>query len=210
MKYHNIKYLISKLIYKIQIPSCKGCEFAPNVKILPKTNLLNVKVGKYTYIGANNSMQDVEIGAFCSIGSYVSIGGGLHPMDIPSTSPVFYESSNCFRSKKFLFSNDISYPQIKTKIGNDVWIGDKVYIRAGVIVGDGAVIGANSVVTKDVPPYAIVAGCPAKILRYRFEEEAIKKMLNLKWWEWDDKKISENRLSFASIDKLLGNNPSKV
>ena len=200
-----IKYLFSKLIYKLQIPSCRNCEFAPNVKVFPRTNLLNVRVGKYTYIGANNSMQDVEIGAFCSIGSYVSIGGGTHPLETPSTSPVFYESSNCFKNKDFLFADNVSYPQVKTKIGNDVWIGDKVYIRAGVVVGDGAVIGANSVVTKDVPPYAIVAGCPARILRFRFDKEIVDKLLHLKWWEWDDEKISNNRTSFASVDKLLNN-----
>lgn len=198
-----IKYLFSKFIYKLQIPSCRNCELASNVKVFPRTNLLNVKVGKYTYIGANNSMQNVEIGAFCSIGSYVSIGGGVHPLETPSTSPVFYEPSNCFKNKAFLFGDNVSYPQVKTKIGNDVWIGDKVYIRAGVTVGDGVVIGANAVVTKDVPPYAIIAGCPAKILRYRFDEETIAILLSLKWWDWSDEIISENRLSFASVEDLI-------
>ena len=201
MKYPNIKYLISKFIYKLQIPSCKNCEFASHVKVLPKSNLLNVKVGKYSYIGANNSMQNVEIGAFCSFGSYVAAGGGVHPMTRPATSTIFYDPNNCFKTKSFINNSDVL--QQKTVIGNDVWIGDNVYIKAGVKIGDGVIIGAHSVVTHDVPPYAIVVGVPARIIKYRFNEEIINKFLVEKWWEWDTKDIISKKEFLSSVEKFM-------
>ena len=80
--------------------------------------------------------------------------------------------------------------QPKTIIGNDVWIGDQCFIKAGVKVGDGAVIGAHAVVTHDVPPYAIVGGVPARVIRYRFDEETINSLLNSEWWNLNDKDLS--------------------
>lgn len=197
----SLKYLFSKLIYKFQIPSCRNCEFASHVKVLPKTNLLNVKVGKYTYIGANNSMQNVEIGSFCSIGSYVAAGGGIHPMDRPATSTIFYDPNNCFRTKLFINNSDVIQP--KTIIGNDVWIGDNVYIKAGVNVGDGVIIGAHSVVTHDVPPYAIVAGVPARIIKYRFNDDIITKFLAEKWWDWETEDIIKKKELLSAVDKFM-------
>ncbi len=81
-------------------------------------------------------------------------------------------------------------------IGNDVWIASHVVIGSGATIGDGAVIGANSVVLGTVPPYAIVAGSPAKLLRYRFEEHIVDRLISLKWWEWDDERILRNRELF--------------
>lgn len=198
-----LKYLFAKFIYYLQIPSCRDCEFADHVKVYPRTNLVRVKAGRYTYIGVNNSMQDVEIGAFCSIGSYNAIGGGVHPMDQPSTSPVFYEKENCFKQPDFLYGDGVTLEQPKTTIGNDVWIGDQCFIKAGVKVGDGAVVGAHAVVTHDVPPYAIVAGNPARVLRYRFKEEEIAALLQLKWWEWSDEEIKKNKSRFRSVETLI-------
>ena len=123
-------------------------------------------------------------------------------MNQPSTSPVFYDKDNCFGQPDFLYAEGITLEQPKTIIGNDVWIGDQCFIKAGVKVGDGAVIGAHAVVTHDVPPYAIVAGNPAKILRYRFSEEEISALLQTKWWEWSDEEIKKNRSKFSSVDSL--------
>lgn len=78
-----------------------------------------------------------------------------------------------------------------TTIGNDVWIGHGVTIKTGITVGDGAVIGSGSVVTKDVPPYSVVAGVPARVLRYRFDDNTIDALQKLRWWEWDDEKLTE-------------------
>ena len=86
-------------------------------------------------------------------------------------------------------------------IGNDVWIGDGAFIKNGVTIGDGAIIGARAVVTKDIPPYAIVVGVPAKILKYRFSEQIIDRLLNTKWWNLDDSIIK--KLPYYDIDKCL-------
>jgi len=196
-----LKYYLSKLIYHLQIPSTKNCTIDRTAVICPRTNLINVAVGRYSYVGANNSMQNVEIGSFCSIGSYVAVGG-KHPLDRPSTSPVFYDKGNCFKKVDFIDEGCEPYEQPLTVIGNDVWIGDKVFINAGIKVGDGAVLGANSVVTHDVPAYAIVAGAPARIIRYRFDEDTIIKLLELKWWNWSDDRIKRNKRQFISINNL--------
>jgi acetyltransferase-like isoleucine patch superfamily enzyme len=87
-----------------------------------------------------------------------------------------------------------------TNIGNDVWIGDKVIVIGGITIGDGAVVGAGAVVTHDVPPYAIVAGVPAKVIKYRFDDEKIRKLLDLKWWDWSEEEIKQNREFFISGD----------
>ena len=91
-----------------------------------------------------------------------------------------------------------------TTIGNDVWIGMDVMVLSGVKIGDGAVIGARSVIASDVPPYSVVAGGPAQILRYRFSNEQIKKLLEIAWWNWPTPKIIENMTYFYSdIDTFL-------
>lgn len=84
-------------------------------------------------------------------------------------------------------------------IGSDVWIGANVTVRPGVRIGDGAIVGANSVVTGDIPPYAIYAGCPARLIRYRFTEEEIEKLLKMKWWEQDEQWIRDNIERFKDI-----------
>lgn len=189
MNYLNkIKYYFSKAVSHIQIASLRECEIDKTARICSKCNLINVKMGRYSYMSINNTVNNTSIGAFCSIGSFCTIGGGYHPTDRASTSPAFYDSDNIFKSNNFIhISNSVYQPF--TTIGNDVWIGDMAFIRAGVTIGDGAVIGAHSVVTKDVPPYAVIAGVPAKILRYRFKKETIKILLESKWWNWPENKL---------------------
>lgn len=195
-----LKYYLSKLIYYLQIPSIRDCKLAKHTRVLPRCNLIRVEMARYSYIGTNTIVSDTKIGAFCSIGSSCSIGGGVHPTDRVSTSPVFYDSSNCFREKNYISAdsrNPVKQPQ--TIIGNDVWIGENVFVSAGVNIGDGAVIGAHAVITKDVPPYAIVAGVPAKILRYRFDEATIKELMATQWWEWSEEKLAENKEWFSKV-----------
>ena len=195
-----LKYYLSKLIYYLQIPSIRDCKLAKHTRVLPRCNLIRVEMARYSYIGTNTIVSDTKIGAFCSIGSSCSIGGGVHPTDRVSTSPVFYDSSNCFKEKNYISAdsrNPVKQPQ--TIIGNDVWIGENVFVSAGVNIGDGAVIGAHAVITKDVPPYAIVAGVPAKVLRYRFDEATIKELMATQWWEWSDEKLAENKDWFSKV-----------
>lgn len=196
----DVKYLFGKFIQKIQIPTMKNCDIHPTAKVCQRSNLIDVSMGRYSYMGAANSVRNTKIGAFCSIASYCAIGGGDHPLEFVSTSPVFLKGRNIF-GKNFCSLDFEDAAQVQ--IGNDVWIGEGVFISGGVVIGDGAVVGAHSVVTKNVPPYAIVAGTPARLLRYRFDEKVISRLEKLKWWDWDDEEISRCSNCFADPEALI-------
>jgi acetyltransferase-like isoleucine patch superfamily enzyme len=129
----------------------------------------------------------LRIGKYCSISTHVIIFlGSEHRTDWVSTYPFPFLWKEARSIKGHPFSKgDVT-------IGNDVTIGYNVTILSGVSIGDGAAIGTGSVVTKDIPPYAIAAGNPARVLRYRFDEETIRKLLQIKWWDWSDEKVKEN------------------
>lgn len=164
-------------------------------------------VGKYTYGNPNviweSSGAKLNIGNFCSIAGNVNIYlGGNHRTDWITTYPFGHINKQIFNT----FSG-IGHPATKgdVNIGNDVWIGNNVTIMSGIKIGDGAVIAANSHVVKDVEPYSIVGGNPAKHIKYRFNEEQIQKLLHIKWWFWDDNKINEYLplLCNQDIDKFI-------
>lgn len=137
----------------------------------------------------------LEMGAFCSIaGNVTIILGGNHRSDWVTTYP-FPALWDCARHIN-------GHPATKgdVVIGNDVWIGERATILSGVRIGNGAVIGACAVVTKDVPPYAIVAGNPAKLVRYRFDAQGIAYLQSLAWWDWPDEKIKEAMPYLLSSD----------
>lgn len=148
--------------------------------------LKNVHIGKYTYLGRNCVVdKGTIIGKYCSIGINCYFNPGSHPLNWLSSHPFQYTDAHFGR-------NDEIYRSIERKkigamknceIGNDVYIGSGVTIFKGVSVGHGAVIGANSTVTKDIPPYAIAVGSPAKVIRYRFEGHIIELLLKIKWWD---------------------------
>jgi len=144
----------------------------------------NTRIAKYTSI-RNNVLIDgntLRIGRYCSIANDVSIGIGNHPIEKISTSDCFYYS------KWNLVKNDLreNINNKKTIIGNDVWIGTKAIVLSGVSIGHGVVIASGSVVTKDIPDYAVVGGVPAKVIKFRFNENIIDELLLLKWWNFDD------------------------
>ncbi len=128
-------------------------------------------IGSYTYIGCNTHITKSNIGRYCSIANNVSIGQGEHPLDRVSTSSKFY-----IDPWKVLTIGDC-------EVASDVWVGVDAVILRGVKIGIGAVVAANAVVTKDVPPFAIVGGVPARLIRYRFSEEKQKLILKSRWWE---------------------------
>ena len=141
-----------------------------------------------------------KIGSFVSIGENVRIGHGEHPLNFLSTSPYFYFDKLRWKSDETPSHNEFwNYKPVN--IGNDVWIGDNVLIKNGITIGDGAIIGMGAVVTKDVPPYAIVAGVPAKIIKYRFDSNIINQLLTLKWWSLSDNIIK--KIPYDNIDEAI-------
>lgn len=146
-----------------------------------------------TYPGNDDK---VVIGSYCSIGGSVRIIlGGIHPTDWVSTFPfrVAFDMDGKFHDGMPASKGDVV-------IGNDVWIGTAVTILSGVNIGDGAVLCANAVITKDVPAYAIVAGIPARLVRYRFTPEQIVELERIQWWNWDDGKLKNNVRLLSSPD----------
>ena len=162
-------------------------------------------MGKRTYAGGGLSMQPMStVGKFCSIGGSVVIGPSEHPLNRLTTHPFTYSGANAlYGGLEVPEENIIPFPEevIPVNIGNDVWIGEKATILHGLTIGDGAVVGTNAVVTKNVPPYAIVVGNPAKIIRYRFSEEIIQGLLETRWWDFPEDFIV--RLPFDDVEKCI-------
>jgi len=138
----------------------------------------NVKIGKHTSINQTTIIDSGEIGKYCSIAPFCHIGAGNHAKDFLSSSQSMYGNKNIIGIEPIY--NSWPFPPI---IGNDVWISSHVVVTQGVTIGHGAIVAAGAVVTKDVPPYAIAAGVPAKVISYRFSEKTIEKILSLAWWD---------------------------
>ncbi len=191
-----------KIRFKIGYMSiCKNCKFGKYVNVASNSKLYNCYIGDFTYVSDNCNISDTKIGKFCSIASNVKIAQGKHPTHtFLSTHPSTYKKQGglvkCFtEDTKFTYTSDVI-------IGNDVWIGANAVICEGVIIADGAIIGANSVITKDVAPFAIVQGCPQQIIRKRFDEDTISKLLNFTWWDKEEYWIQENISLFWNIDSF--------
>jgi virginiamycin A acetyltransferase len=197
-----VKIIFFYFKYNVVIPLSANINL--NIKLenditIQNNCVINCKsIGKYTFIGEYTKIDKFtkSIGRFCSISSNVKIGLGPHPLECTSTHPFFY-------NPKYKFVKNIEFDEFSysgyTEIGNDVLISANVLILAGVKIGDGSVIGAGSIVTKDVEPYAIVAGNPAKHVRYRFDKETIKKLKKIKWWNWNEEKIMKNIEKFKGV-----------
>lgn len=139
------------------------------------------QIGSYSYVNKNTLIQNAKIGNYCSIASNVKIGLGRHPINLFSTSTLFYTTKNTFNIK--LIENDLDFQEyLPIIIEHDVWIGTGAIVMDGVRIGNGAIIAAGAVVTKDVAPFAIVGGIPAKIIKYRFSENIREQLLEKEWW----------------------------
>lgn len=200
----SLSYFYSKF-FKIVLrgKSIVSSQIDETAKIYSGCNVINTSVDRYSYLGYDCEVVNCEIGRFCSIASGVRIGGAEHPFDWMSTSPVFQNVKHSGPKKRFA---RLDLPASKkTVIGHDVWIGYNAIVKAGVTIGNGAVIGAGAVVTKDVPPYAVVAGNPAYVIKYRFDDETIEKIEMLQWWHLNEKELVEIATQFnAPYDLLRG------
>lgn len=163
--------------------------FEEKLVIYENCKIYNSKVGRHSYISEGGRLFNTSIGRYCSIGPNVIFGHGKHPIEFISTSPIFYSPIKQTGSSFIEKGSFQEFPEII--VGNDIWVGANCYIKYGIKIGDGAVVGAGSVVTKDVPPYAIVGGVPAKIIKYRFPEEVVSKLKIINWWDWSDTELKE-------------------
>jgi acetyltransferase-like isoleucine patch superfamily enzyme len=178
-----------------------SCNFGQYNRINNGSYLDHVTMGDFSYCGKNATIINCRIGKFCSIAQNVSICLGMHPLaPFVSTHPAFFspagQCGTTFSDKHYFEETG------HVEIGNDVWIGANVLIMDNVTIGDGAVIAANSVVTKDIPPYAIAGGTPAKVIRFRFEEADIEFLKQFQWWNKDIGWLKANFRLFHDIRYL--------
>ena len=164
--------------------------FTKYTHILRFAKLNNVKIGKYSRIGFNSTVCDTVIGNFTAIGKKCDIGLGLHPTCFLTPHSIFYKKKNWGYHDDWVKEIDFEESRV-INIGNDVWIGAKCTILDGVTIGDGAIIATGAVVTKDIPPYAIAGGVPAKVLKIRFPQDVVERLLEIKWWNLPDDEITK-------------------
>lgn len=209
-----LKRWVLRLKWRGKLQFEQGCDIALQAqfegmnKIYSHSSFGGI-LGYGSYIGHHSSLT-AKIGRFCSISNHVICNAGIHPFQAPfaTTSPCFFSLR---KQNGATFATQQMLNEIKTtdnegafdcEIGNDVWICEGVFINGGIHIADGAVVLAHAVVTKDVPPYAIVGGVPAKIIGYRYDEATIKWLLNVQWWNNPIAWFREHWSLLCDIDKL--------
>ena len=196
---------------KIRIhTNVRNTQFEGNNDIDRGTVLQNCQIGFATKISGQCKFANTKIGKYCSIAPCVRVAVGTHPSrDFVSTCPVFYSTRV---QRGFTFANENLFEEftyadnnqkLSVVIGNDVWIGTGATILQGVHIGDGAIVAAGAVVTKDVEPYAIVGGVPAKLIRKRFNDDQIKLLLADEWWNKDFDWLRQHAGLFSNIEAYL-------
>lgn len=191
---------LAKLLKKARLSAVKNSIVHPTSKLESGTTFYSSKMDRHSFCGYDCEISGADIGSFTSIANGVVIGGGRHPMEWVGMSPVFYEGRDSVKAK---FSTHRRDPVKRVLIGHDVWIGRSAVVLPGVVIGNGAVVGAGAVVTKSVPPYAIVAGNPARLIRYRFDAAVVERLLASRWWTLNDEYLHQLGPHFNDMKKFL-------
>jgi phosphonate metabolism protein (transferase hexapeptide repeat family) len=176
----------------------RDSSFGQYCEVMERTKVTESVFGDYSYVSGDSDIMSTKLGKFCSIAAHVRINPGNHPLERVALSHFTY------RSSAYGLGDDD--PQIfdwrrsdAVTLGHDVWIGHGAVILPGVTVGNGAAIGAGAVVSKDVPPFAIVVGVPGKVLRYRFPAEIIAALQRIAWWDWPHARLGEALQDFRQL-----------
>lgn len=193
-------YVLARLQKKLRLNAIKNSTIHPTSAVEAGSQIVGAEINRHSFCGYDCVILNAEIGMFCSIADRVYIGGSQHPMHYVSTSPVFLSHKDSVKAK---FSRHVYQCMPKTTIGNDVWIGFDAKIRAGLTIGHGAVVGMGSVVTRDVAPYSVVAGNPAKEIRKRFSEEVCNGLLQSEWWSLSDEELKNSARLFTDPEGFL-------
>ena len=196
--YYRKLFTSSKLSLSVKLHDVKLSEY--NV-LFENVVLIKSSLGCHTYIQTGSRIINTTIGKFCSIAPNVTIGPGIHKINSVSTHPSFFLKHTPLI--KTFVDKDLFESTRKTTIGHDVWIGEKVVILDGVNIGTGAIVAAGAIVTKDVSPYAVVGGVPAKHIKYRFESEAIDLLLKSEWWNYSEVWLKENSELMLNIEDFI-------
>lgn len=181
----------------------KNCRFGRYTQLGEQSRMENCLLDDYSYVQPFCDLMSADIGKFANIASMVRINPGFHPMEYPTLHhftyrPTMYGMADADEADFFAWRR-----RQRVVIGHDTWIGHGAVIMPGVRIGNGAVVGSNSVVTKDVPPYAIVGGVAAKVIRQRFPRAISEALEATAWWDWDHKTLTERLPDFRDIRSFL-------
>jgi acetyltransferase-like isoleucine patch superfamily enzyme len=195
-----VRLALFKLIKKARLTAIRDSVIHSSAKLESGTSFYQSTIERHSFCGYDCEIVRADIGSFTSIANGVVLGGGRHPMEWVAMSPVFYEGRDSVKAK---FSTHRRKPALRVSVGPDVWIGRSAIVLPGVEIGVGAVIGAGAVVTKSVPPYAIFAGNPATLIRYRFDDSVVKRLIASQWWTLADSDLHRMGEHFNNVDRFL-------
>jgi acetyltransferase-like isoleucine patch superfamily enzyme len=195
-------YAIARIQKRFRLSAIKRSAIDSTAAVQGGSQVVDSEIGRHSFCGYDCVILNASIGSFCSIADRVTIGGSGHPTHFVSTSPFFLSHRDAVKTK---FSRHDYYDVPRTEIGHDVWIGFGAMIKSGVKIGHGSVVGMGSVVTKDVQPYSIVAGNPARELSRRFTEQVVDALIRSQWWHFDDPRLRSVAKYFNSPEHFLRN-----